>query len=144
MPRPPIRLLAPRSLSPRDWGHELLFASTQRYIGKILQMKAGAAGGLQYHVDKVETFYLHEGKAWVDYDPGDGTLARILMSAGMAVHVPAGAPHRVTAITDCTFFEASTAHFDDRVRVEAEYGEPEVGGLPTTSTAPSPDATGEP
>jgi mannose-6-phosphate isomerase len=96
-------------------------------------MKAGTAGGLQYHREKIETFFLDEGQAFVDYDAGDGQLTTISMSPGMIVHVPAGAPHRVRAITDCKFFEVSTPVFNDRVRVEAEYGEPEVGGLPTTS-----------
>jgi hypothetical protein len=57
--------------------------------------------------------------------------------------VPAGAPHRVRAMTDCTFYEWSTPVFNDRVRVELEYGEPEAGGLPTTHK-PSADATGQP
>lgn len=132
MPRPTIELRAPHSVGERDWGFELLIAHTDTYIGKVLRMKAGKAGGLQYHVDKVETFHLFEGDAWVDYDAGDGKLTRMLMTSGMTVHVPAGAPHRVTAINDCTFFEVSTPHFDDRVRVEDEYGEPESGGLPST------------
>lgn len=132
MSRPSIELRAPLSVGPRDWGQELLIAHTPTYIGKVLRMRAGTAGGLQLHVEKVETFHLAEGLAWVDYDDGDGKLTRMLMMEGMSVHVPAGAPHRVTAIEECLFFEVSTPHFDDRVRVEAEYGEPETGGLPTT------------
>lgn len=133
MPRPSIELVAPRSLGPREWGEEILIAHTDHYTGKILNMRAGKAGGLQAHQTKVETFFLHTGAAWVDYDAGDGILTRMVMSAGMVVHVPAGAVHRVTAITDCLFFEVSTPVFNDRVRLEAEYGEPEAGGLPTTS-----------
>ena len=133
MPRPSIELRAPIQVGKREWGHELLIAQTERYIGKVLVMREGSAGGLQFHREKVETFYLAGGRAFVDYDAGDGKLTRILMYPGMSVHVPAGAPHRVTAITECTFFEVSTPHFNDRVRVEAEYGEPETGGLPTTS-----------
>lgn len=132
-PRPSIELRAPISVGPREWGSELLIAQTDSYIGKVLVMKAGMAGGLQFHREKVETFYLANGNAWVDYDK-DGVLMRLAMSPGMSIHVPAGAPHRVTAIADCLFFEVSTPVFDDRVRCEADYGEPtDVGGLPTTS-----------
>jgi mannose-6-phosphate isomerase-like protein (cupin superfamily) len=132
MSRPSIQLVPPRSLGKRDWGVELLIAETPDYIGKVLFMDAGTAGGLQYHVEKIETFYLHSGSAWVDYDAGDGQLTRLAMSPGMSVHVPAGAPHRVTAIVDSVFFECSTPVFNDRVRVEKEYGEEETGGLQTT------------
>jgi mannose-6-phosphate isomerase len=137
MSRPSIELRAPIQVGKRAWGHELLIAQTDHYIGKVLEMYAGTAGGLQLHREKIETFYLHDGEAWVDYDQ-HGTLTRLLMLPGMIVHVPAGAPHRVTAITNCVFFECSTPVFNDRVRLEKEYGEPEVGGLPTTV----PDATG--
>lgn len=143
MSRPSILPFLPREVGPRDWGSELLIAQTPHYIGKRLFMKAGAAGGLQYHRRKIETFYLESGEAVVDYDAGDGTLSSYVMQAGESVHVPAGAPHRVTASTDCVFFEVSTPVFDDRVRVEAEYGQPDVGGLPTTHE-PSADGTGHP
>lgn len=128
-----IELRAPLEVGPRDWGREILIAHTDAYIGKVLLMKAGTAGGLQYHKTKIETFFLDEGQAFVDYDNGSGQLTTMSMSPGMIVHVPAGAPHRVRAITDCKFFEVSTPVFNDRVRVEQEYGEPEKGGLPTTS-----------
>jgi mannose-6-phosphate isomerase-like protein (cupin superfamily) len=131
MPRPSIELRAPIEVGKRDWGREILIAHTDAYIGKILLMKAGTAGGLQYHKTKIETFFLDEGQAFVDYD-ANGTLTTISMSPGMIVHVPAGAPHRVRAVSDCKFFEVSTPVFNDRVRVEADYGEPEGGGLPTT------------
>lgn len=127
-----IRIFAPQDVGERTWGREILVAHTAHYIGKLLLMRAGAAGGLQYHEEKDETAYVYSGEAWIDTDDGDGKLTRYKLDAGMSVHIPAGVVHRVTAITDCVFFEASTPHFDDRVRVEARYGEPKTGGLPTT------------
>lgn len=134
-PRPSIQVMAPRELTTKDhtWGREILVCEMAPFIGKVLMMNAGAAGGLQYHRKKVEAFFLDEGQAFVEYDAGDGKLTKIVMAPGMTVQVPAGAVHRVTAVTACKFFEWSTPVFNDRVRVEKEYGEPEVGGLPTTS-----------
>lgn len=131
-PRPSVEPFIPREVGPRDWGREILVAQMPEMIAKVLLMKAGTAGGLQYHRRKVEAFFLDEGQAYVDYDAGDGKLTRLVMAPGMTIQVPAGAPHRVTALTDCKFFEVSTPIFGDRVRCEAEYGEPESGGLPTT------------
>lgn len=130
--RPSIHLFAPRLAGQREWGEEVIIACTDRYLGKYLRMDAGKAGGLQAHKEKEETFFLFSGTAYVDYDPGDGKLSRMVMSAGMSVHVPPGAVHRVTAISECVFFECSTPHFNDRVRMEEVYGETQKGGLPTT------------
>ena len=129
--RPEIELFVPTSVGPRTWGAEILIAATDAYIGKVLLMRAGEAGNLQYHVEKDETFLLYSGQAYVD-SVKHGELVRTKMYDGYSYHIPPGAPHRVTAITDCVFFEVSTPHFDDRVRCEAEYGEPEVDGLPST------------
>ena len=131
MSRPKIALLTPKDLGHRTWGNEILIAQADAYIGKVLLMKAGKAGNLQYHVEKDETFFLWAGEARVDHDV-DGVLVSTEMFEGQAYHIPPGAPHRVTAITDCVFFEVSTPHFDDRVRCEADYGEQESDGLPTT------------
>lgn len=127
---PTIERFEPRILV-RDWGQEIIVAETPQYLGKVLKMKAGTKGGLQYHVEKVETFYLHEGAAIVRYGK-DNHLVQASMISGQSVHVPAGAVHQVEALTDCVFFEASTPHYDDRVRVEERYGMVQEGGLPTT------------
>jgi mannose-6-phosphate isomerase-like protein (cupin superfamily) len=69
--RPSVEVFMPRDLGPRDWGREILVCQTEHFIGKILLMKAGKAGGLQYHQRKIESFFLDEGQAFVDYDAGD-------------------------------------------------------------------------
>jgi mannose-6-phosphate isomerase len=116
----------------RSWGKEIIFGNAAQYLGKLLMMKAGTKGGLQYHVEKEETFYLLDGIALVRYDTGDGRLTATVMRQGECYHVPPGAVHQVEAITNCAFVEASTRHFEDRVRAEETYGLEEDGGLPTT------------
>lgn len=117
----------------RDWGEEILIAETPTYLGKVLKMKAGTKGGLQFHRQKEETFYLFSGKAIVRSDDADLRILRQrVMQPGESYHIPPGAVHQVEALTDCVFFEASTPHHNDRVRVEALYGLPGDGGLPTT------------
>lgn len=126
-----IELYVPKALR-RDWGIEMFVAETPHYLGKVLQMKAGTKGGLQYHVQKDEAFFLAAGEAIVRSDDGTGHLIETRMHRGESYHIPPGAVHQVEAVTDCVFFEASTPHYDDRVRCEAAYGLPEDGGLPTT------------
>lgn len=114
---PVIERFTPRSLGPKPWGVELLVAETPEYTGKVLSMHKGGTGALQYHERKDETFYLYSGVAHVEYRDTDGVLITVEMQPGEAFHVPPGAVHRVEAISDCVFFEASTPVFEDRVRV---------------------------
>ena len=130
MPKP-IEPFRPHVLL-RDWGAELIVAETPTYLGKVLSMNPGTKGGLQYHAEKDETFFLYEGRALVRSDDGNGNLIVTMMLPGQSYHIPAGAVHQVEAIEKCIFFEASTPHHNDRVRCEKDYGLPDTGGLPTT------------
>lgn len=117
----------------REWGQEIFIARTPHYLGKLLVMKAGTAGGMQFHVEKYETFYLQSGQAEVEYDDGKGSIVTVQMAPGQSFQVPPGAVHRTTAITDCVFIETSTPHYDDRVHAEHLYGRGNpTGGLPST------------
>ena len=41
-----------------------------------------------------------------------------IINAGKSFHFPPGAVHQEIALSNCTIIEASTPHFNDRVRVE--------------------------
>jgi len=69
------------------------------------------------------------------YDNGFGVLVEKRVGAGDWFHFPAGCIHQEEAITDVERIEVSTPHFNDRVRVEDNYGISVDGGLPTTSKA---------
>ena len=129
--RTQIEAYSPKTLT-REWGEEVFIAETPHYLGKILRMKAGTRGGLQYHVEKDETFHLVSGRAWVRGVNVVGELVVWMMYPGQSYRIPPGAVHQTEAIEDCVFFEASTPHYDDRVRVESQFGLTEDGGLPTT------------
>jgi len=129
---PQVKVQLPRDMGERTWGQELLVIETDKYIGKVMHMRAGGAGGLQAHVEKDEASYLVSGLAWVYTDTGDGTLTRFQWHPGSAIHIPPGAVHKVEAIENCVIFEASTPHFNDRIRLEEQYGRTDTGGLPTT------------
>ena len=119
-------------LGHRDWGSETLLALVPgKYSLKRLDIKAGHKGGLQYHHLKDECGYLVSGKLIIRYDSGDGRLSERPLNTGDTFHFPPGAVHQEEAVTDCVILEASTPHFNDRVRVEAEYGLVDEGGLPS-------------
>jgi len=105
----------------KPWGYELWWARTDRYVGKILHVKAGHALSLQYHKVKVETIYVQAGRLAFEIQEA-GTLVTKQLTAGDCIHVPAGTVHRMTAVDDVDLFEVSTPELDDVVRLEDRYG----------------------
>jgi mannose-6-phosphate isomerase len=105
----------------KPWGYELLWAKTDKYVGKVIHIKAGHALSLQYHVQKVETILVFSGRMAFELKEGE-TLVKREMGPGDRVHVPANTVHRMTAIEDVDVFEVSTPELDDVVRLEDRYG----------------------
>ena len=135
MTRPTARFPAAESVGERDWGEEtLLVLSSGNYSMKKLVVKAGKKGGLQYHRKKDEASYIVSGYMLLRYEK-DGVLLEKKVGPGDWFHFPAGCIHQEEALTDVVRIEVSTPHFNDRVRVEKDFGIEDDSGLPTTSEA---------
>jgi mannose-6-phosphate isomerase-like protein (cupin superfamily) len=107
----------------KPWGHELIWALSDVYCGKLLFVKAGAALSLQFHREKEESWLVQSGKAKLELgDAGEAVLNEEVVVAGQAFHYRPGTVHRVTALEDTTILEVSTPHLDDVVRLEDLYG----------------------
>lgn len=106
---------------PKPWGHETIWAHSERYVGKILHIKAGHALSVQYHNRKDETVYLLSGELIYRVRLGD-TLEDVVLTAGQSYRITPGTVHQMEAVTDCDVLEASTNELDDVVRLEDRYG----------------------
>ena len=137
---------------PKPWGHETIWAKTDRYVGKILHIKAGHALSVQYHNRKDETVFLLAGvlKYWVQ-TPGSGQrasgistsgphrtagtgetpvagrspipqLTDVNLKVGDSFRITPGTIHYMEAVTDCDVLEVSTPEIDDVVRLKDRYG----------------------
>ncbi len=107
----------------KPWGHEVIWARTPLYVGKVLHIKAGQALSVQYHNQKDETIHLLSGE--MIYRVGDvagGELQEISLKAGESFRNEPGTVHQMEAVTDCDVLEASTPHLDDVVRLKDRYG----------------------
>ena len=71
---------------PKPWGHETIWAHTDRYVGKILHITAGQALSVQYHERKDETVFLLTGEMnyWVQL-PDDTELPERTLRAWAAM-----------------------------------------------------------
>lgn len=105
----------------KPWGYELIWARTDRYIGKLLHIRKGEKLSLQYHQRKEETVYLQSGRLVLVLDQGTG-LVETEIKPGESRHIPPLTKHRMIALTDCDIFEVSTPEMDDVVRLEDSYG----------------------
>ncbi len=107
----------------KPWGHELIWALTDRYCGKVLHIKAGHALSVQYHNMKDETVHLLTGEMryWVQM-PGDPELKDQRLVAGDSFRITPHTVHYMEAVTDCDVLEASTPELDDVVRLKDRYG----------------------
>lgn len=107
----------------KPWGHEIIWAHTERYVGKILHITAGQALSVQYHERKDETVYLLSGelKYWVQLE-GESELRDMRLREGDAFRITPGTIHYMEAVTDCDVLEASTPELDDVVRIKDRYG----------------------
>jgi mannose-6-phosphate isomerase len=107
----------------KPWGHELIWAVTDRYVGKVLFVAAGHSLSLQFHREKDESWYVQSGRAKVELgEVGEAVLVEEVVTAGSAFRFVPGTVHRVTALEDTTILEVSTPHLDDVVRLEDSYG----------------------
>ena len=108
----------------KPWGHEIWWARTDRYVGKILHVKKGECLSLQYHNVKDETIMLQSGRLLFETRPAgqEGDLRPVEMTPGDVFHITPGTLHRMTGLTDCDILEVSTPELDDVVRLEDRYG----------------------
>ena len=114
MPEVPYRVDKP-------WGYELVWARTDRYVGKLLHVRAGHVLSLQYHNRKDETMHVLRGELMLRTQPGDRLEERVFR-AGDTVHIPPKLIHQIEAVVDSDVLEASTPELDDLVRLQDRYG----------------------
>ena len=113
----------PISHVPKPWGHETIWARTDRYVGKILHINAGHELSVQYHNRKDETVFLLSGELSyrVGRDGGE-ELHDVKLRVGESFRITPGTIHQMVALTDCDVLEVSTPELDDVVRLSDKYG----------------------
>jgi quercetin dioxygenase-like cupin family protein len=105
----------------KPWGYELIWAETERYVGKVLHIAKGQKLSRQYHNKKEETFLVQSGE--MDLEIGQGADQKtIRMKPLDSYHCLPKTVHRMIAVTDVDVVEVSTPELDDVVRLEDIYG----------------------
>jgi len=128
----------------KPWGNELWIADGERtpYALKRILFKAGNRTSLQVHEYKFETNYVLSGSGKLykskeildiadflvngmseqDVKNYENFFDIIDLEPGVVFDVAPGFVHRVVAVSDLEFIEASTPHLDDVIRLQDDQG----------------------
>lgn len=102
----------------KPWGHELLFAKTAKYVGKILVIEKGHRLSLQLHRVKHESLLVLDGRLTLRLGSKTRTVG-----PGVAFRIKPRTIHRFEAKKNrVTLVEVSTPELTDVVRLQDDYG----------------------
>jgi mannose-6-phosphate isomerase len=105
----------------KPWGHEIRWAITDKYLGKILRIEPGQRLSRQYHQVKDESIYVLEGTLVLELHQGPH-LEKLILRPGSTWRIQPQVVHRFCAPSEgCTLIEVSTPEIDDVVRLEDDY-----------------------
>jgi mannose-6-phosphate isomerase len=121
MTEPGTETFEPRRVE-KPWGHELIWAVTDRYVGKILVIETGRRLSYQLHEVKDEWIHVLSGRMLLTLEDDAGVDRETELEPGDGAHVLTGRRHRYAAIERCELVEVSTPELDDVVRLADDFG----------------------
>lgn len=103
----------------KGWGSEYIFATTDKYCGKLLNFNQGAKFSMHFHSEKDESWYVLSGKFLVEWiDTNNAKVYDKYLDVGQTWHNRPLLPHRITCIEGGTIIEVSTPDsVEDNYRV---------------------------
>lgn len=106
----------------KPWGWEIHWVPDSKpYMGKILHLNEGHRFSLQYHDQKLESWYLMSGTAKIIWDNKGGELEEMLMEEGKGYSVDEKQRHRIFGVTECEIMEVSMPEIGVTYRLEDDY-----------------------
>lgn len=105
----------------KPWGYELLIEKNKKYMFKKLFMKKGHRCSLQFHKKKIETIFIVSGNLKIFYGKNKDKLSYKIFKPQNTITINPKILHRMQAVSDCTYLEASTPEITDVVRISDDY-----------------------
>ena len=100
----------------------MIWAETDRYVGKVITIEPGQRLSLQYHERKDESLIVIKGTLRLHLEDEAGKLEIHDLGPGEYSRVPVGRRHRFEALDETVeLVEVSTPELDDVVRLEDDY-----------------------
>jgi mannose-6-phosphate isomerase len=105
----------------KPWGKEEIIEINDRYMMKKLTMLKGHRCSLQYHNVKCETIYVLSGQLKIYFGPNKESLDSRVFAASETITINPNVVHRMEAVEDSVYLEASTPEMEDVVRLSDDY-----------------------
>ena len=105
----------------KPWGKEEVIEINDRYMMKKLTMWKGHRCSLQYHNTKRETIYVIAGNLKISLGEKERDLQDRAYGPNETVTIEPKMVHRMEAIEDSIYLEASTPEIDDVIRLHDDY-----------------------
>lgn len=107
----------------KPWGYEIHWVPDDKpYMGKLIHINQGCRLSLQKHDQKLETWFLANGKAVVIWESAeDGELFETELVEGKGYSCEIGQRHRLKGLTDCNIIEVSTPEIGVTYRLDDDY-----------------------
>ena len=103
----------------KGWGHEFIFATNDKYCGKILSFNKDAKFSMHFHGEKDETWYVLTGEFIVKYiDTETAQINETILKTGDTWRNLPLFPHQLVCIEEGVIVEVSTPDsVEDNYRV---------------------------
>jgi len=105
----------------KPWGSETIIEINKKYLLKKLYMKKNHRCSLQFHNFKKETIFVLKGKLKITTGSKKKELQSKIYIKGQFITIKPKVIHRMEAITDSLYLEASTPELNDVVRIIDDY-----------------------
>ena len=116
----------------KGWGSEEIWASNDKYCGKLMHFNEHSKFSMHFHAVKDETWYVLSGKFKVLHINTDDAFVRTTeLTPGMVWHNPPLLPHQLVCLEAGTIIEVSTPDsVEDNYRVMPGDSQKQANGFP--------------
>lgn len=103
----------------KGWGSELIWATNDKYCGKLLNFNAGSKFSMHFHSVKEESWYVLSGKFIVKIiECSDASIQEYTLDPGDTWHNEPLLPHQLICVEAGVIIEVSTPDsVEDNYRV---------------------------
>jgi mannose-6-phosphate isomerase-like protein (cupin superfamily) len=93
----------------KGWGHELIWATNDKYCGKLMKFNKGAKFSMHFHAEKDESWYVLDGLFMIKFiETKDASQHEVTLKAGEVWRNRPLQPHQVICLEEGTIIEVST------------------------------------